>query len=213
MKKFGMLKSIVMLAMMVGCLGCAAGQRIKYNNVGLDIKNQGIYAVAVATLDSRQYVVNGEKEPSYIGTFRGGWGNPFDVTTESNNTLSKDMTNEICASLNEKGYQTTPIYLTKDDTKEHAISKLKGASADRLILLTLHEWYSDTYQNTSLYYDAELNVMSKEGNVMGQSSIKGEDDLGGSFNPPANAKEKVPQAYKKNLETLLNESSVINALK
>lgn len=214
MSKTKFLFILLMVGVMFGSFGCDVGYKIQYNNIGLDIHDQGTCAVAVSTLDSRKYVVNDQKDPSYIGTFRGGYGNPFNVNTESENALAKDMTKEICAALNKKGYTAKPILLTKGDTKDAAISKLKATRAARLILLTLHEWYSDTFFNTSLYYDADLVVMSDNGDILGQSSVKGTDDLGGSFwNPPAHAKEKVPEAYKKNLEALLNDDSVVKALK
>lgn len=214
MSKLKVAFTLLAAAVMFGNFGCAVGQGIKYHDVGVSLNSQGTSTVAVSTLDSRNYVTDGEKDPSFIGTFRGGFGNPFDVSTESENPLAKDMTMEICSSLGTAGFTATPVILAKGDAKEEAVAKLKGTAADRLLLLTLREWRSDTYQNTSLYYDADLVVMSKNGDVLGQSSTKGEDDLGGSaWNPPANAKEKVPQAYKKNLEALLNDESIMNALK
>jgi len=39
------------------------------------------------------------------------------------------------------------------------MNKLKVTGAKRLLLLTINEWRSDTYSNTSLYYDVVLTVM------------------------------------------------------
>jgi len=196
------------------CFGCAIGQTIKYHGITLDIKSSGTNSIAVAALDNRPYVMSGEKDMSYIGTFRGGYGNPFDVSTESENALAADMTVVLCESLNNHGYQAAPLPPVKGEKKEQATERLIQSNSDRLLLLTINEWYSNTYQNTGLFYDVHLAVIDKSGKVLAESTVKGEDDLGGSFwNPPAHAKEKVPEVYKQKLESLINDDSVSSALK
>jgi len=196
------------------CSSCAVGQKIKYHDIHLDIKNNGMHSIAISVLDNRPYVVDGEKDMSYIGTFRGGWGNPFDVFTESENALAQDMAVVLCDSLNKNGYQATPLSPVKGEKKEKAIERLLKSNSDRLLLLTINEWYSSTYQNTGLFYDVSLAVMDKNGEVQAESKVKGEDDLGGDFwNPPANAKARVPEAYKQKLESLINDDSIVEALK
>jgi hypothetical protein len=194
--------------------GCAVGQKIRYHDAELAINASGDTMIAVTCLDGRPYIKSGEKDKTYIGNFRGGFGNPFNVSTESQKPLADDITSVICASLQKKGFACTPISVEPNETQDQIINKLKVTKAKRLILLAINEWRSDTYSNTSLYYDIVLTIMDNQGARLAESDAKGEDDLGGSFgNPPAHAKEAVPKAYKKKLESLLNGPSVIDALK
>jgi hypothetical protein len=211
----GKMVEIAMLVSLVGCLGgCAVGQKIRYSDVSLALAAEGNQVVAVSTHDNRSYVKDGEKKQTYIGTLRGGYGNPFDVTTESAKPLAFDMNGVMCASLKNKGYVAVPVVAEPQDLQEQIVDKLKASKADRMLLLTLTEWRSDTYVNTSLYYDLHLLVMNNQGDKLAEASAKGEDDLGGSFwNPPSHAKEAVPIAYKKRLELLLNDPSVVDSLK
>ena len=194
--------------------GCAVSQKIRYHDAEPAINASGNITIAVASLDSRPYIKTGEKEKTYIGTFRGGFGNPFDVSTESQKPLADDITSVICASLQKKGLTCTPISVEPNETQEQIINKLKVTKAMRLILLAINEWRSDTYRNTSLYYKIMLTIMDNQGARLAESKEEGEDDLGGSaWNPPGHAKEAVPKAYNKKLESLLNDPQVINALK
>jgi hypothetical protein len=203
---------VLVLVLFLG--GCAVGQKIRYNDAGLELNASGNIQVAVATQDCRAYVKDGEKDRMYVGNFRGGFGNPWDLSTESGKPLADDMSTVICASLEKKGFACTPVSVEPNESQIQITSKLKAANAKSMILLTINEWLSSTYQNTGLTYDLVLTIMDNQGSKLAGKSVKGEDELGGSFwNPPAHAKDAVPQAYKKKLELLLNDAEVISALK
>jgi len=207
-------RSIVMLALVVVMSGCAVGQRISYHETELGLNASGSSQVAVASLDSRPYVKNGEKDKTYVGNLRGGFGNPFNLSTESGKPLADDMTSVICASLKKKGFVCTTVFVGPNETPAEVTGKLKATNAKSLILLNINEWLSSTYQNTGLTYDLVLDLMDNQGSILAEQKVKGEDQLGGSlWSPPAHAKEAVPQAFKKKLESLLNDPSVTGVLK
>lgn len=194
--------------------GCAVGQSFRYDNTTLDVKAAGSSSVAVASVDKRPYVKTAEKDPNYVGNLRGGFGNPFNVSTESGKPLADDMSSVICSSLKRKGFTCTPVSIAVNEPEAQVKSKLKATNADRLIQLSIDEWMSSTYTNTALAYDIQLTEMGRDGAILAEKKLKGEDDLGGSFmNPPGHAKEAVPQAYKNKLEELLNDTAVLQALK
>lgn len=198
----------------ISIMGCAIGQKIRYNDLPLELQATGKYIIAVSVYDNRVFIKNGEKDPSYIGTFRGAFGNPFDAYTESGKALAEDITGVICESLKKKGYKITPVIIAPKSPQDQIINRLKEARANRLLLLTLKEWRSDTYQNTTLYCDISMQIMNNMGKKMAEASEKDEDELGGSFfNPPSHAKNAVPEACTKKLESLLNSPLIINALK
>ncbi|MBJ6748712.1 hypothetical protein [Geomonas anaerohicana] len=207
------LSKVSLLALSVALSGCVVGQSYRYHDTNLHVEASGNKSVAVAAVDRRPYVVSAEKEPNYVGTLRGGFGNPFNVTTESGKPLADDMSLVVCGSLKKKGFSCTPVTVPTNEADAQVKDKLKGASADRLMLLVIREWMSSTYTNTGLNYDVQLTEMDREGAVLAEKQLKGEDDLGGSFmNPPGHAKEAVPAAYKKKLELLLNDAAVAKEL-
>ena len=98
------------------------------------------------------------------------------------------------------------------DSIDSVMEKLKANNGENLILLTLNEWKSDAYMNASLYYDVNLKIFDRTGNVLAESDIKGTDNLGGSFNIVKYSKIVVPQTFKKKIEELLNNPDVVKAL-
>jgi hypothetical protein len=202
------------LALLSLLSGCAVGQKVRYHDADLELDAAGNSPVAVASLDNRPYVKNGEKDKDYAGNLRGGFGNPFNLTTESGKPLADDMASVICAAFKKKGHSCTTVSLEPKEQKAQIVDKLKATNAKKLLLLTINEWLSSTYQNTSLTYDLDLTVMNESGASLAAKNAKGEDELGGSFwSPPAHAKEAVPLAYQKKLESMLNDPAVSKVLK
>ncbi len=210
MKNTNVIRLMILLFLLTGC---AVGNKHTYNNVNADITMEGNSTVAMATHDQRVYVQNGDKPTDFVGLQRGGFGNPFDINTMSGNALAQDFTETIARSLASKGFQTTPVIVNYSDTADRVKTVLLNTGAQRLLLLTLYEWKSDTYTNTALMYDVSLEVLDENGKTIAQKSISGRDDLGGSaLNPPAYAKKAIPVAFKEKIEILLNDSDVSKAL-
>jgi hypothetical protein len=192
---------------------CAIGNKHAYHDVVASVPASGTGQVAVATHDQRSYVLSGKKAPEFVGLSRGGYGNPFDVTTENAQPLAAAMTQAIANSLSQKGFQSIPVAVAASDAAGAVRDKLVSAGRDRSVLLTLREWKSDTYVNTSVQYDVTLSVLDRGGQVIGESRLNGEDDLGGDFvNPPGHAKTAVRAAFKAKLEQLLGDPAVAAAL-
>ena len=193
---------------------CAVGNTHRYDLAVAEIPFSGNTKVAVTTEDRRPYVLNRDKEPDFVGLQRGGYGNPFDVTTASGDPLASDMTAVLRRSLDAKGFTTIPIVLAVDGPVDSLAEKVSASGAERVLILTLREWKSDTYTNTALIYDVSLRVIDAAGAIRAETELQGRDDLGGSFwNPPAHAKDAVPQAFQKKLEILLGEPEIAAALR
>lgn len=193
--------------------GCAVGNQFRYHDIPLEISATGSQTIVVGVHDQRNYVVDGEKDPSYVGTIRGGYGNPFNAWTDTENPLSTDLSATLVKALKEKGFKATAVELTPTMPSAEALEALKKGDAQRILLLTLKEWRTDTYIKTSLYLDVVLTVLTGKGKELAIVMSAGEDDLGGNaWNPPAHAKAETPKAAKKRIELLLNHPDVIQAL-
>lgn len=193
--------------------GCAVGNKHSYSLARPELAPQGSRAVAVAAQDARSYVVSGEKTPDYVGTQRGGFGNPFNVLTESGKPLADDFAATIAESLTRKGFKSTTVKVAGSGGA-NARSLAAEARSERVALVLIQEWKSDTYQNTSLSYDVTLQVYDSAGNKLAENRISGRDNLGGSaWNPPSHARSAIPGVYRKKLEDLFAADAVVKSLR
>lgn len=193
--------------------GCLIGNKHRYD-IGPDFAVQGTRSVAVAAQDLRRYVVSKEKKPDFVGFQRGNFGNPFDITTESGRPLADDFAAAIAASLQRRGFNSTAVSIAASPSAADARALAARASAERLALLQIVEWMSDTTKQTGLLYDLVLRVYDADGNELANNRVTGRDNLGGSaWNPPDHAKGAVPVAYRKKLEELFGAEAVLRSLR
>lgn len=202
------------LSLSIFVSGCAVGVEHRYDLTDAQLNVDTKQNVAVGVLDQRSYVVSGEKSPNFVGIQRGGFGNPFDVTTVSGNPLAQDMSATIEASLKANQIVVQRVAIVPDGDSRTAISVLGTTKASRSLLVTLREWKSDTFSNTKLIYNIRAQVFSTDGEELARKAINGEDNLGGDFvNPPGHARIVVPKAFRQKLEELFSDSQIKAALR
>jgi len=211
-----MIRRLGVLLMSGVLMACAAGNRHCYDDVVATVQYSATESIVVATVDQRPYVLKHDKTAQFVGLSRGGYGNPFDITTDSGKPLSDDVTHATAASLRAKGFDVAEVHTEVGDAPTNAVQALQASGKPRGIVIVLREWKSDTYGGTALIYDASLTVYDHAGVALAAASIHGRDDLGGNalttLNPPAHAKQVIPPAFKAKLEQLLNDASVQAAL-
>src|SRR5687768_6795246 len=98
------LRTLLGIAATIVVSGCAVGNKHHYHDVVAAIPVSGDADVTVGVIDKRPYILNGDKKPNFVGLQRGGYGIPFDVTTETGKPLSIDMSTSIAHSLNARGF-------------------------------------------------------------------------------------------------------------
>lgn len=192
---------------------CAVGNKHEYAATPLSLEAGAGQSIALAVQDQRPYVRDGDKSPDFVGLQRGGFGNPFDVTTESRKPLADDFATAIAAGLMKYQAKTTIVPAAVSATSDAVLADLQKSGAARLLILALREWKSDTYQNTSLLYDVTLSVYDQDGRRLTEKSAQGDDNLGGAFNSPAHAKEVVPTAFARILADLFRFPEIEAALR
>jgi hypothetical protein len=193
--------------------GCAVGNKHGYT-IGPDFGLVGTRSIAVAAQEARPYVLNKEKTPDFVGLSRGGFGNPFDITTESGRPLANDFAAAVSGSLSRRGFKSTAVNVAASGALPDVRALASQAGAERVALLSIHEWKSDTYQNTALLYELQLRVFDAGGNELATNRISGRDNLGGSvMNPPAHARGAVPEAYRRKLVELFSPEAVQKSLR
>lgn len=198
-----------------GCM--AVGQAYTLGNILAALVAAGGGAIAIATIDRRQWIRSGAKPPFFAGQLRGGFGNPFDVVVRARQPLADTFTNVIAASLKAKGYDPKPVIVPHTAEEPETLQLLGATGAPKALVIEIHEWMSDTMTNVAMHYLLTAKVVDAQGTVLAQNSItgaeEGKDNLKGSvMNPAGYSKKAVPKAFQDHIERLLNHGDIVEAL-
>tara|TARA_Y100001951_G_scaffold103734_1_gene113280 strand:+ start:14615 stop:15343 length:729 start_codon:yes stop_codon:yes gene_type:complete len=143
--------------------GCAFGQRIDYRQAVPALNLRTDTEVAVSVVDQRPYVTAKRKDPRYVGTLRALYYNPFNVTTLSGAPLAIDLQAAIVSGLQRSGV----------DAKHHLAGQQQAEhSGQRLLVVKLAEWKSDTYMRNRFDYDLSASVYNERGALLASSQAK-----------------------------------------
>jgi hypothetical protein len=204
--------AVVLVSVALG--GCASTFKHSYTDVTPSTTARTEKAVAVACLDQREYVRSGQSQPDLVGMVRGGYGNPFDVRTESGRALSTEFSAAMRGALERNGIRTVVVETKPTEDERTVMTKLTATKGDRKLLLIIREWVSDTMINTELAYDLQLTVANESGKVLATKAHKDLRALGGSMmNAPGHAQDVIPKAFRETVESLLNSPEIVTALK
>lgn len=164
--------------------------------------------VAVAVLDARPDVVNGERKETFIGFTRSLYGIPYPAHTQTRKPFAQDLGNLVTRALKLGGSQAQFISTSPFKKREGAIEALQASGAERLILIEIRDWWSDTLVRTDLHYDLALTVLNLQGQELGSTSLIGHDELGKRQRPE---RRDVATATNDIIATLLQANPVTAA--
>lgn len=184
--------------------GCAFGNKISYSDARPDLALRGDKTVAVAAHDQRIDVISGHKGPQYVGVMRSGFGIPYNINTPGDVPLSDEMSASLSRALADAGFKSTAVKVAYSASSHIAHEALQQIGAERQVLVTLHDWHTDTYFGTSLEYDVTIAVMDKDGNELASESFKGDDDIG---------KLAPPLAFQMKAAEWFSRPSIVSALR
>jgi hypothetical protein len=196
------------------CGGCAVGQTITYDDATPGLMARAPLALGLVVQDQRPEIASGTELPPFVGVFRGGYGNKFDVVTTSGRPLGDDFTNVIGHGLAARGFRVTNLPVVPMAPPAQIVAVAARSGAARVLVVQLGDWKSDTYMGTKLVYDVTARVFDvATSRMLGEARVARSRDLGASFwDPVGRAKKVVPAAYSAVLEQLLNAASIVNAL-
>jgi hypothetical protein len=134
-----MTKILVMLSIAVALSGCVAGQTLNYDYTPTTAVDKASGAVSVVVRDERTYVKDGNKGADYVGHYRAGFGNTWDVTTKGGTAFADVLARDIREEVESLGFTTG-----------------KGA---RTLQVDMKEWNMDTYVNAKFWYELIVAVV------------------------------------------------------
>ena len=176
--------------------GCVAGQAIRLQHTaGSGPAFSTSKTVTVDAKDSRDFVVGGKKSPSYLGHFRAGFGNTWDVNNAGRRALAEQFKQDLVAELQAHGIKTI-------------------ASGERKLLIDIIDWNFDAYQNGRVWYEIACSVADAKGTELAKATVKDSKVIRGSFwTGPAGAfKRKVPGIYSDIIKEILGKPDLQKAL-
>jgi hypothetical protein len=187
--------------------GCAFGVTQKYDEAKTDLTARSA-TLTVAVLDHRPYVIDKNKLETFTGLSRGGFGNPFDVSTASGQPLASDMAKALEKSFADKGTKVSIVTMPPETSEADAQRKV-ATPGGKGLLVVLKEWKSDTYATTALHYDVEALVIDSNGRAVARNSVTGVDNLGAGLDVRNNAPVA---AFGPKMRQLLSAPQMANAL-
>jgi hypothetical protein len=210
-KKYFLLFCLTVAALMLA--GCGNLYRINYSNIKANLNYSGSRSVSVGVLDQRPYILKGENDPKYVGTIRGGYGNPFDLWTQSDLRLTDEMAATVADSLRSKGFNVLTVKAEVGKDGSVMLSEMKSSGAERLIFMEVKDWWSNYYpasfgaEKTELIMNVELKVIDQNQRVLGSSRLEGT-----AIPPSGWPKDTIPGFYQKKMTELLNDQNIQRAL-
>jgi len=202
---------LLMLAVLI-VAGCGP-RGIRYTATLNNLECKSARSLAVAVLDERPYIRNREKDPSFVGIMRGGYGNPFNTFTESGAPLADDMLATLTDSLRAGGFAVTPVKTSPADSRNAVIDRLLVSGAQRFLLMDIREWQNDylpkayAAERSDLFISVEISVLNRNRKVIAGQRLKEDLSL-----PSGWPEKTVPDVYQRTLKRLLDETRVCQAL-
>jgi len=184
---------------------------LDYRKIQLQIASNASTTYAVAVLDRREVITKQNQKPTFVGYIRSAVGIAYPIGTKSGNTFSDDIAYTISQALQKSGAKVTEVPTNFSMDSQQVIEKLKSSNADKLILVILDEWRSDTRPwhtkvATEMLWDLKLQIFDINGTIVGENKNNGRD---GGIDPSGTGSAKkiqvvIDKYYKEKMESLFS---------
>ncbi len=193
----------------IAVTGCAVGVKHDYGTIAPLFTASGGSPMALAVHDQRAPVLSGKRETDWVGVSRGGYNNPFKVTTVSGKPLADDFGATIARALQARGFTVTTIAAIPTAAPANVVSALVTTGQARLLAVTLKTWQCDVVLVTKLEYSVDASVYGPDGKLTATKTINYSGALGSALD----SRDLIPRWYKLALETLFNDEKIVAALR
>ena len=170
----------------------------------------GSPSVAVACVDERLTLRQGDIGPELIGVTRSGVGVPYRVKTATKDPVAKEIAEVVVRGFGSNRKLAPPMSYADTNSAKAA---LRGTGTDRKILVLINRYNSDTLIRTELDYSIKIEVYDTQGRLLASASRTKIADLGGNFFLPAlHARKSVIQTTGDVLNELLSAPEIRSTL-
>ena len=202
--------SLLLLAVAaLGLTGCAMWNKFDIREVSVSAPG-GSKSVAVAVVDERSDLRQGDIVPESIGHTRNGYGIPYRVKTATKNPLAMEIAEVVVRGFGPNRKLAPPM---SSATADSAKAALRGTGTDRQILIRIQRFNSDTLIRTELDYAIAMEVYDSQGRLIASASRANTANLGGNPLVPAlHARQSVIRTTGTVLNDLLSTPEIRSAL-
>jgi hypothetical protein len=173
-------RALATIAALLLLSACAVGNKYDYRIPTMPLPVEGSGEIGLLVTDERPYILNGDKTPDFVGLQRGGYGNPFDVTTTSGRPMAQDMAETLKGALEDEGFRVAVL-----EGDPGNLSALGGKASERglrrVVVLRIMEWKTDTMMQTKLLFDLQLLIVDQTGVVVARNAVNGSSAIGGGM--------------------------------
>lgn len=177
--------------------GCVAGQTINMTPESSSVETKRFHGnIALHVTDDRPYILDGDKDPSYIGHYRGGFGNTFDVKTTSKEPLASMMVRDLGHKLQAMGFKV----VAENESK-------------RLLNVSITDWNFDAYMNGKYWISCKVQVQDEKGNRLASHEVENNSIIKGSIWVGAKYafEKEMPRLYSETIDEIVNGNPEITA--
>lgn len=200
---------VLLLATTLALTGCAAWNKFDLRKTKVRAPS-GAPSVAVACVDERTTLRQGEIGPELIGVTRSGFGIPYRVKTATRHPVAKEIAEVVARGFGNSRKLAPPMSYAN---RNSAMTALRGTGTDRQILILIDRYYSDTLIRTEFDYSLKMEVYSSQGHLLASASRTKIANLGGNFFLPAlHARKSVIKTTGNVLNELLSTPEIRSAL-
>jgi len=209
-----MLRTLLSVALLLLLGACAFGNTIDYRSQPLELAAKTDKPVVVGVDDKRPYVVSKDNTPEFVGVIRSAGGIPYGVHTTSGKPLAADFSASIVKALGANGVSASEVTILVSATADTGLKALTGTGAQRCLLVTIVDWKSDKYFNTTLTYALKADVFDAAGKVIASNAVQGTTPISGDISHPTeNLERNATGIAQKAMKQLLDDSKILEALR
>ena len=167
--------------------------------------------VAVAVIEARPYVLAGEESIKFLGTERGKWGERSPVETASGRPFAEVLAEQAAAILGQQGINAQPMPVKRKDTSEETvIATFLATGVQKLVLIRVREWNSESYTRVMARWNAEATVFDRSGTFLARRQTQGSEIVGDTR--MQSDRDVGQTALQQRLRWLLSEPAILAAL-
>jgi uncharacterized lipoprotein YajG len=185
-----MLKRTLFLAAAVGGLEGCVSRTVDLTYEAKSAASRPNVTVAVEVEDRRPFILDGDKDPDYLGHERSPAAIPFDVTTKSGLALADTMQQDLMEELDALGFRTD------------------ADSPSRSLLVAIQDFNFDLYIiKGRFWYELDVAVFDQNTQRLASSEVSGQTSLQrGDYEAK---RTEIPQLYRMILKAIVRENDEI----
>ncbi|HUF88303.1 MAG TPA: hypothetical protein VMM59_13045 [Thermohalobaculum sp.] len=163
-----------------GVLPGGGGETYDYSGLEVALALPAGPGVAVAVIDDRPYVLEGDESPRFVGTLARRGNTRVEVSTGSDRPLAEVLTGALARALERQGIAAAAVPQPHGTGEAEVLAALAATGSDRLLVLRLREWQTNAQVRVTASWHLEATVYDRAGQVLGQRTSQGTETVGTS---------------------------------